>query len=120
MAQISFKIPENEMKFLKWFSSKTAQPISSIYRNATLNPFQEWKLSVLLDEYRKGAIGFKQLCNLGNITFQEGSLILEKNAIDPPISELMDDYMNKVSEQIKPKELFKEKSVPKRESSEVK
>ena len=119
MGQLSFKIPDEEMQFLKWVSEKTAQPISSIYRSATFEAFQQWKLNILLEEYRKGVIGFKQFCNLGNLSFSQGTILLQKHEIDPPIAELIDDYTSKIRENVTVEDIFKEKKVPKRESKEV-
>lgn len=92
MTQINFKIPEKEKAFLEWYSEKNAEPISSIYRNATLESFRQWKISILSAEYQKGSIRFKQFCDLANISFEEGTLILQKLDIEPPISSVIDDY----------------------------
>ncbi len=35
MGQITFKIPEKDMKFLKYVSEKTGSPASSLYREKT-------------------------------------------------------------------------------------
>lgn len=100
MTEINFQIAEKEKAFLKWYSEKNAEPISSIYRNATLESFRQWKISILLGEYQKGSIRFKQLCDLANITFQEGTLLLEKLDIEPPISVLIDEYTTETRKQI--------------------
>jgi len=100
MTQINFKIPEKEKDFLEWYSEKNAEPISSIYRNATLESFRQWKISILLGEYQKGSIRFKQLCALGNISFEEGTLLLQKMDIEPPISAIIDEYTTETRKKI--------------------
>ena len=92
MPQINFKIPEKEKDFLEWYSEKNAEPISSIYRNATLESFRQWKISILISEYQKGSIRFKQLCNLASFSFEEATLLLQKMDIEPPISAIIDEY----------------------------
>jgi predicted HTH domain antitoxin len=96
MTQINFKIPEKEKDFLLWYSEQHSEPISSIYRNATLESFREWKTSVLISEYQKGSIGFKQFCTLANLSFEEATLIFQKLDIEPPISSVIDDYTDEV------------------------
>ena len=98
MKQLTFKISKNDHEFLAWYSEKTAQSKSSIYRDVTLKEFHVWKVAILLEEYTKGAIGFKQLCKLGNLTFQEASRMLEESKIEPPISSIMDEYTSRVAE----------------------
>ncbi len=100
MPQINLKIPDNEKEFLEWYSEKSAEPISSIYRNATLESFRQWKISILISEYQKGSIRFKQLCDLGNISFEEGTLLLQKMDIEPPISAIIDEYTSKTRKKI--------------------
>lgn len=108
MAQISFKIPDAELDFLQWLSKKTSNPVSSIYRNATLDAFREWKLFILLKEYQDGSLGFKELCKLGNITLNQGALLLEQRNIEPPISELVDVYSSKIRDHLTVENIFKE------------
>lgn len=100
MTQINFKIPEKEKAFLEWYSDKNAEPISSIYRNATLESFREWKISVLINEYQKGSIRFKQLCDLASLTFEEATLLLQKMNIEPPISAIIDEYTTEKAKEI--------------------
>ncbi len=100
MAQISFKIPDDELNFLKWYSNITSHSVSTIYRDVTLETFREWKLDILLSLYEKGAIGFKHLCRLGNISLQEGMLLIEKRDIEPPISEQVDLHTEEVTRKI--------------------
>lgn len=119
MKQISFKLPDPELEFLKWWSEKNAEPISSVYRNATLESFRSWKIEKLLMEYQKGSIGFKRLCRLGNLTFQETTLLLQEHNIDPPISEIIDDYTSKVRDTLTAKDLFKDGKVPERKTPEI-
>ena len=116
MPQITFRLPENEKEFLKWYADKTAQPISTIYRNATMDHFQKWKEQLLLDEYEKGSISIKTFCTLTNKTFHETLLLLEKKGINPPITQIMDEYTSTIRKNLKDKDLFKEGVNPQRES----
>ena len=61
MTQINFKIPEKEKAFLDWYSEKNAEPISSIYRNATLESFRQWKISILSRENEDGDVKVSEL-----------------------------------------------------------
>ena len=99
MKQISFKLSDEDIDFLEWYSKKTGTPKGSFYRQLTINEFKREKLNLLLNEYKIGAIGFKKMCNLGNITFSEGMLLLEKDNIEPPIPAIVDDYTTKVTNQ---------------------
>ena len=122
MKQVSFKLPEEEMKFLEWFSKKTGTPMGSFYRQITLEEFKKEKINLLLNEYKIGAIGFKTMCNLGNLTLTEGMLLLEKENIEPPIPAIVDDYTEEVSNRIiqnKDFSVFKEGKKPKRKSKDV-
>lgn len=92
MNQIGIKLPIEEIKFLDWYSKKTANSKAGIYRDATLTAFQKWKLEILLKEYEEGKIGFKEMCSLGNLTLLEGMKIVETEQIEPPITDLMDEY----------------------------
>ena len=116
MSQISFKIPDSEIIFLRWFADKSSQPVSSIYRNATLDSFREWKISLLLSEYQKGSLGFKSMCKLGNLTFNQGVLLLEQNNIEPPISKLIDEYSSAVRDKLVKEGIFKKKTIGERKS----
>ncbi len=100
MSQVSFKLPSEEMKFLRWYSEKKAVSMSVLYKEVTLDSFKQWKLQTLLDLYAKGTIGFKQLCNLGGISFQEGLLLIENADIEPPISETVDQYTDSVRDKL--------------------
>ncbi len=97
MKQIAFKLPDEEIEFLDWYSKKTGTPKGSFYRQLTLNEFKKEKLKLLLNEYSSGSIGFKKMCNLGNISFSEGMLLLEKEQIEPPIPSIIDEYTEKVT-----------------------
>ena len=100
MDQISFKIPSSEMDFLKWWSKKQAQPLSSIYRNATIEHFRQWKTNILINEYSRGSIGFKKFCNLAGISFQEATLLMQESDIEPPISNIIDEYTSSIADKI--------------------
>lgn len=100
MGQISFKIPDEEIIFLKWYTKKTAESMSSVYRSITFQGFITWKIEYLLAEYSKGVIGFKQLCKLGNLTFTEAMLLIEKYDIEPPISEVVDLATSRATQKI--------------------
>ena len=119
MGQISFKISDAEKEFLEWVAKRTAQPVSTIYRNATLESFQDWKLNYLLKEYQNGNIGLKQFTKLAHINFNQAILYLQKFNIEPPISEIIDDYTTNLAETIKPETAFKNKKVPRSKSKEV-
>lgn len=92
MDTISFKIPKEDKKFLEWYAKKKAEPIGSIYRQATLDEFRKWKLNELLSLYSKGEIGFKEMCDIGEITLTKGMLLLQENDIEPPIPDIIDEY----------------------------
>ena len=78
--------------------------------------FQEWKMSILLKEYSNGSIGFKQFCKLSGMTIPEGILFFEKVHIEPPISEIIDNYTDKIRESLKISDLTKNGKIPVRES----
>ncbi len=118
MGQISFKLPEEEMEFLRWMAKQSAQPVSSIYRNVTLEAFREWKIQALLKEYQKGTIGLKELCRIGNFSFRECSLLLEKNNIEPPITALMDLKSALQRDRLTVQQMFKDGKVPRRQTIE--
>lgn len=122
MDTISFKIPKEDKKFLDWYSKKRAEPIGSIYRLATLDEFHKWKLNELLLLYSKGEIGFKEMCNIGEITLTKGMLLLQENDINPPIPDIVDEYTISVTlENIrsKDKSIYKNGKGITRESEEV-
>ena len=98
MSQLSFQFTEKEMKFLKWYSKKTAEPLGTIYRKVTLDQFINWKQTVLLDAYTSGTIGIKQFTNIGGMTFNECLLLLKQNNVDPPYNELLDIHSAQVIE----------------------
>lgn len=101
MSQISFKIPSSEKEFLKWWSDLQAEPMSSVYRNATLEAFRQWKKEILLNEYKKGTISFKKFCNIGNYSFEEATLLFQNEIIEPPISKIIDEYTGNIRKSIK-------------------
>ena len=119
MGQLSFKIPDSEMEFLHWFSERTSQPIGALYRNATFDLYLEWKLEIILKEYQRGIIGFKQLCRLSSKSFQAMSMILQERDIEPAISEIMDEYTSAVRDSLTAKDVFKDGKVPKRISQPI-
>lgn len=92
MGAISFKIPEKDKEFLEWYASRTATPEGSLYRSITLEYFTDWKLNLLVTEYSKGAISFKEMCDLGDISLTQGMLLLEEKQIEPPIPDTIDEY----------------------------
>jgi len=99
MSQLSFKFPEKELSFLKWYSKKTSEPLGTIYRKVTLEHFIHWKKTVLIEAYLSGTIRIKQLANLAGMTFHECLLLLKQNNIDPPYSELLDIHSAQVMEE---------------------
>ena len=99
MSQLSFKFPEKELSFLKWYSEKTSEPLGTIYRKVTLEHFIHWKKTVLIEAYLNGSIGIKQLANLGGMTFHECLLLLQQNNIEPPYNELLDMHSAQVMEE---------------------
>lgn len=119
MPQITFRLPEDEKEFLKWYAEKTAQPISTVYRNVTMEYYQKWKEELLLEEYKKGSINIKKFCTLTNKSFHETLLLLEKKEIEPPITKVMDEYTSTVRKKIKTKDLFKKNVNIERESPVV-
>ena len=122
MDQIGIKLQIEDIKFLEWYSKRTANSKAGIYREATLHAFQKWKINILLKEYKDGKIGFKEMCNLGNLTLLEGMKIIEIEQIEPPITDLMDEYTEKLTlENIKQhsKLLTKSKKPLKRTSPEI-
>jgi len=100
MSQLSFKFPEKEIAFLKWYSEKTSEPLGTIYRKITLEYFIEWKKTQLIEAYLSGSIGIKQLATLGGMSFHECLLLLKKNNIDPPYNELLDTHSAQVMEEL--------------------
>ena len=117
MTQITFRLPPSEMEFLHWYSEKTSQPISTIYRKVTFDSFLEWKTELLLEEYKRGSLGVKAFCRLGNLTFHEAILLLQEKSVEPPITELMDLYTSEARKKLKLSDVFKDGVVPKRKSS---
>ena len=117
MKQISFKLPDPELEFLKWWSEKNAEPVSSIYRNVTLESFRIWKIEKLMPEYQKGSIGFKRFCYLSNLTFQQATLLFQENNIEPPISDVIDNYTNNSRESLTENDIYKEGKAPKRKTT---
>lgn len=103
MSQLSFKFPEKEINFLKWYSEQTAEPLGTIYRKVTIDHFKKWKIDVLMNAYMEGKIGVKQIANLGGLTYLETMLLLEKREIEPPYNELLAKH----SEQVLEKEIEK-------------
>ena len=98
MSQLSFKFPEKELSFLKWYSKKTSEPLGTIYRKVTLEHFIHWKKTVLIEAYLNGSIGIKQFTNLGGMTYHECLLLLKQNNIEPPYNELLDMHSAQVME----------------------
>jgi len=122
MDTISFKIPKPDKKFLEWFAQQNAEPIGSIYRTATLEGFHKWKIDILLSVYSKGNIGFKNMCDLADITLTKGMLLLEENNIEPPIPDIIDEYTIDLTLQnikTKNRNIHKQKFEIKRESDEI-
>ena len=58
------RIAEEDMEVLRLFSEEMNTPIASLYRQATFNAFNEWKLTQLLRMYEKGRLGLKKVWKL--------------------------------------------------------
>lgn len=56
-------------------------------------------MEILLKEYQEGKIGFKRMCDLGSLTLLEGMKIVETERTEPPITDLMDEYTMKITEE---------------------
>ena len=91
--------------------------MSSLYKSATLDAFREWKLDLLLKEYQSGAIRFKQFCDLAAVSLYEGLLILERSEVEPPITEMIDEYSTQVANQLTDSDVFKKGNAPTDENS---
>ncbi len=100
MGQISFKISEKDLKFLRWYAEKHSTPLSSLYREITLDFYHNWRINTLIELYKNGEIGFKDLCNNGNLTFTEGMLLLQERKIEPPISIGMDKHTSNIRDDL--------------------
>ena len=97
MKQVGIKLPKEDLAFLEWYSEKSSTPVAGLYRQATYESFRQWKLELILKEYQKGTTSFKKLCDLANISLLEGMIIIEKERIEPPIPNLVDDYTIEVT-----------------------
>lgn len=117
MKSITFKLSKRDIVFLSYVSEKTGSPLSSIYRDKTIEFFHDWKISYLLKDYENGKIGLKKFCNLANISFNEGLLLLEKHEIEPPIPEILDNYTTLKMEELDYS--FKQDIKPERKSPVV-
>ncbi|MHA1449052.1 MAG: hypothetical protein ACTSP4_06490 [Candidatus Hodarchaeales archaeon] len=60
------------------------------------------------------------MCKLGNLTFNQGVLLLEQNNIEPPISKLIDEYSSSIRNKLVEEGIFKKKADRKRKTSEFK
>ncbi|MHA1974761.1 MAG: hypothetical protein ACTSW1_17320 [Candidatus Hodarchaeales archaeon] len=84
------------MIFLKWYSKQTAEPLGTIYRKVTIEHFTKWKKEVLIEVYKQGKIGIKQMANLGGMTFNECMLLLEQEKIEPPYNKILDMHSENI------------------------
>ena len=122
MKQIAFKLPKEQLLFLEWYSKKSGTPVGSLYRQITLDSFNQWKIDHLISEYKKGSLSFKRFCDLGNINLSEGMLILEEEQIEPPIPPIVDEYTELVSNlniEKKDKSIYKNGIRIKRKSKQI-
>ena len=122
MGQISIKLPKEEIDFLDWYTKKHATPKATLYREVTLESFRKWKHNLLLNDYMKGEISFKNFCILGNLSFFEGMVLVEESDLEPIIPDIIDEYTNKLTDlNIKNKDLsiFKDRKAMKRTSPEI-
>ena len=100
MNQISLRMAEEDIKILQLVSEEMNTPIASLYRQATLKAFNEWKLTHLFRLYSNGRLGLKKVWKLSRMSWTEFLLELERRQIEPPISELVDEYTDKIRKQI--------------------
>lgn len=71
---------------------------------------------ITIEDYEKGTISIKTYCNLTNKTFHETLLLLEKKGIEPPITQVMDEYTSAIRKKLTTKDIFKEGVKTTRES----
>lgn len=100
MNQISLRMAEEDIKILQMVSDEMNTPIASLYRQATLRTFKEWKLDQLFRLYSIGRLGLKKAWKLSRMTWPEFLLELERRQIEPPISELVDEYTDEIRKKI--------------------
>lgn len=100
MNQISMRMSEEDIELLQVISHERNTPIASLYRQATYETFNEWKLNQLFRLYSKGHIGLKKTWKLSRMAWAEFLLEIERRQIEPPISELVDEYTDKIRQQI--------------------
>jgi predicted HTH domain antitoxin len=60
----------------------------------------EWKLDQLFRLYSNGRLGLKKAWQLSRMAWAEFLLELDRRQIEPPISELVDEYTSKVRQKI--------------------
>ena len=99
MNQIGIKLPKDDLKFLEWYSSQFATPKATLYRDKTLQAFREWKVKFLVNQHLEGKMGFKQFCNLANISLIEGMQLIQDADQTPLTPEILDDYTLQQTEQ---------------------
>ena len=63
---------------------------------AILKAFNKWKLNQLFRLYSNGRLGLKNVWKLSQMSWAEFLLELERRQIEPPISELVDEYTDKI------------------------
>lgn len=119
MGQITFKIPDKEMKFLSYVSKANGSAISSIYRDRTIDYYKKWKIEYLLRDLEVGKIGFKVFCDLGSLSPLEAMIVIEESNMETKLPEIVDEYTSSVAKTIKVEELFRKGKTPKRKSPEV-
>lgn len=107
MNQISLRMAEEDIKILQMISEEMSTPIATLYRQATSNAFNEWKLDQLFRLYSIGRLVLKKAWKLSRMTWPEFLLELERRQIEPPISELIDDYTEEIRKKIPLKDHIK-------------
>ncbi len=100
MGEISFKIPNEEEEFLRWYTKLVGSQMGTVFREATLDAFRNWKREVLLNLYAEGKIGMLELCKRGNLTLSEAFMLIEEAGVEPPITEEMDRHTSRTRDEI--------------------
>ena len=110
MGQLSFKLPDSDFEFIKFISEKNNLPMSVIYRNITLESFQQWKINYLIKETLRGMITIKQFSYMADISINEAMRLIEESNDEVEDSKHFIEYTSSMIGNIPEKELYKHRT----------
>ncbi len=100
MTQINIRLDDDTDDIIEYIASRRKVPKAVVARELLVENLSNKYLDILLNDYKEGKIGLKRLITLSKHSPREVMQKIAIMGIEPPISADVDDYTQKVADEV--------------------